>query len=83
MKHQFERSLTTEEIKNKIEKELPGSKVEVLDPRSDGTHLKAIIKYEGFKDKTLVEQHRMVYKALEDSFSKEEVHALSIQTLTE
>lgn len=82
-KHQFEKSLTIEEIKEKIEKNLPGSKVEVLDPRMDGTHLKAIIKYKEFKSKSLVEQHRMVYKALEDAFSKEEIHALSIETKEE
>ena len=82
-KHLFDRKLSIHEIKEKLEKNLPGSKVEVLDPRNDGTHLKAVINYKGFKNKGLLEQHRMVYKALEDSFSKEEIHALSIETIEE
>ena len=82
-KHDFEVSLSTEQIKNIIEKNLPNSKVEIQDPRNDGVHLKAIIIYEGFKNKSLLEQHRMVYKALGDAFSKDAIHALSIETKSE
>ena len=84
MKHDFEgKPLSKEEIKELIERELEGAEVEILDPRDDGVHLQAIIKYKGFKDKSLIEQHRMVYKALGESFNKELVHALSITTKTE
>ncbi|MBI5797380.1 BolA family transcriptional regulator, partial [Candidatus Woesearchaeota archaeon] len=34
--------LSIEEIKQKIEAGLPGAKVEMLDPRRDGVHLKAM-----------------------------------------
>jgi stress-induced morphogen len=71
--------LTLLEIKSKIELGLPGSIVEILDPRRDGVHLKAIVTFKGFKDKKLLEQHRMVYNTLKEEL-KEELHALAIET---
>lgn len=71
--------LSIEEIKQKIEKGLPGAKVEMLDPRRDGVHLKAIVTWTGFKGKSLVEQHKMVYATLKEEL-KEELHALSLET---
>ncbi len=70
------------EIKNKIEAGLPGAEAEIKDPRKDGVHLKAIIRYKGFKGKSLIEQHRMVYATLKDEL-KEELHALAIETKAE
>ena len=71
--------LSIEQIKQKIEKGLPGAKVKIQDPRRDGIHLKAIIYYKGFKEKSLVEQHQMVYATLKEEL-KEELHALGIET---
>ncbi len=71
--------LTLEQIKEKIETGLPGARIQVLDPRQDGTHLKAIVIYEGFKGKSLIEQHRMVYETLKEEL-KEELHALALET---
>ena len=71
--------LTLDQIKQKIEKGLPGAKVTIQDPRRDGIHLKAIVTYKGFKDKSLVEQHQMVYATLKEEL-KEELHALGIET---
>ncbi len=70
---------TTTEIKQKIEHGLPGSHVEVLDPRRDGVHIKAIVAYSGFKGKNLLEQHRMVYDTLKEEL-KEELHSLALET---
>ena len=70
---------TTTEIKQKIERGLPGSHVEILDPRHDGVHIKAVVTYTGFKGKKLLEQHRMVYDTLKEEL-KEEVHALALET---
>ncbi len=75
-KHQM---LTIQQIKEKIEKGLPGCKVDIKDPRRDGIHLKAIVTYAGFKDKSLVEQHQMVYTTLKEEL-KAEIHALGIET---
>ena len=71
--------ISLDQIKGKIEKGLPGAKVEIRDPRKDGVHIKAIVIYKGFKDKSLVEQHKMVYETVKEEL-KEQLHALGIET---
>ncbi|MDV6234989.1 BolA/IbaG family iron-sulfur metabolism protein [Leptospira ellisii] len=71
--------MTIEEIKNKIQSGLPNSKVTILDPHKDGVHIKAIVVYEGFQGKSMLEQHRMVYATLKEEL-KQEVHALALET---
>tara|TARA_B100000214_G_scaffold273809_1_gene203952 strand:- start:441 stop:704 length:264 start_codon:yes stop_codon:yes gene_type:complete len=48
---------------------------------TSGMHLEALIISDDFKDKSLIERHRMVYDALSD-FMNKEIHALSMKTLT-
>lgn len=74
--------LTCEEVKDLIEKALHGSKVQVTNPRNDGKHLQAIVIYKGFKGKSLLEQHRIVYKILGENL-KERIHALALETRLE
>jgi len=75
--------LSLQEIKQKIEENLPGSKAEILDPRHDGKHLKAIITHPNFKGKSLIEQHRMVLDAIKDDLGKDKIHAMSLETKSE
>ena len=63
----------------KVSEALPGASVEVLDPYNDGVHLKASVVYDGFRDKSLLEQHRMVMNALKTELSGE-LHALALET---
>ncbi|MGV3666031.1 MAG: BolA/IbaG family iron-sulfur metabolism protein [Leptospira bouyouniensis] len=74
--------MTIPEIQKKIEEGLPGSKVEILDPYRDGVHIKAVVTYNGFVGKGLIEQHRMVYATLKEEL-KEEIHALALETRSE
>jgi stress-induced morphogen len=74
--------MTPEEIKRRIESQLPGATVIIQDPRKDGVHLHAIVTFAGFKDKSLIEQHRMVYATLKEEL-KEELHALGLETRSE
>jgi acid stress-induced BolA-like protein IbaG/YrbA len=45
----------------------------------DGHHFEAVIVSEGFRGKSRVQQHQLVYKALGERM-REEIHALSMQT---
>lgn len=47
----------------------------------DGVHFEALIVSSLFTDKSLVQRHQMVYQALGDMM-REEIHALSMRTLT-
>ena len=47
----------------------------------DGTHFEATIVSPLFEDKSMIIQHQMVYQALGDMM-KQEIHALSMKTIT-
>jgi acid stress-induced BolA-like protein IbaG/YrbA len=47
----------------------------------DGYHFSAVIVSAEFQGKTKVQQHQLVYRALGDRM-KQEIHALSMKTLT-
>lgn len=68
-----------DEIKARIEAGLPGSRVEV---NGDGRHFEAVVVHPDFAGKSRIQQHRMVYQALGESFQSGSLHALSLRTLT-
>ncbi len=70
--------VTPESIRLSLEAGLSCQHVEV---QGDGQHFDAIIVSESFAGLTRVQQHQLVYAALGDRM-REEVHALSMQTLT-
>lgn len=71
--------MNPEIIKELIESGLPGA--DVLVEGDDGTHFQAQIISELFTDKTMVQQHQMVYKTLGEKMGTD-IHALSFQTYT-
>ncbi len=71
--------MNEEQIKQKIQTGLPGSQVNVS---GDGRHFEAVVVSAAFAGKSMLEQHRMVYGSLGDSFESEAIHALSVKTYT-
>jgi acid stress-induced BolA-like protein IbaG/YrbA len=69
---------TPENIKQYIE---AGMQCEHVEVSGDGHHFEAIIVSAAIKGKRKVQQHQLVYQALGDRM-REEIHALSMQTLT-
>ena len=70
-----------EEIINMIEKALPDAKVEVKDLAGDDNHYAATVTSSLFEGKTKLDQHKMVYDALEGKMGGV-LHALSLTTST-
>ena len=71
--------MQSEDIKQLIENGIPDCLAEI--EGDDGTHFGAIIVSEEFADKSMVQQHQIVYKALGEKMGTD-IHALSIQTFT-
>ena len=67
-----------EDVKRYIAESLECRHVEVT---GDGHHFEAVIVSEAFRGKSRVQQHQLVYRALGERM-REEIHALSMQTLT-
>ena len=70
--------VTPESVKSGIEAGLACERVEVS---GDGQHFQARIVSAAFAGKNRVQRHQLVYQALGDRM-REEIHALSMQTLT-
>ncbi len=70
--------VTPESIKHNIADTLPCQLIEV---KGDGHHFEALIVSSAFEGKTPVQRHQLVYAALGDRM-REEIHALSMRTLT-
>jgi acid stress-induced BolA-like protein IbaG/YrbA len=70
--------VTPESIKQGIESKLASERVEVA---GDGQHFQALIVSAAFEGKSRVQRHQLVYAALGDRM-REEIHALSMRTLT-
>lgn len=72
-------AMVAEEIERLIKEELSGATVRIEDLRGDGDHYAAHVVYEGFRGKTRIQQHQMVYSSLKGRMGGE-LHALALQT---
>ncbi len=70
--------VTPESIQSGIAAGLPCERIEVV---GDGQHFQALVVSTHFAGKSRIQRHQLVYAALGDRM-REEVHALSMKTLT-
>ncbi len=73
--------LSPDEIKQRIEAAIPGSTAEVEDYTGGSDHFRATVTAEAFAGMSRIEQHRLVYGALEGEIGGA-VHALALKTQT-
>ncbi|UEM23587.1 BolA family transcriptional regulator [Skermanella mucosa] len=66
-------------IESLIREGIPDAEVRIEDLRGDGDHYAAYVEAAAFKGKTRVQQHKMVYDALQGRMGGE-LHALALQT---
>lgn len=69
------------EVRQMIERGLPGASVEVVDTTGGGDHFEALVVSDQFEGKGLVQRHQIVYGALGDAM-RARIHALTLKTLT-
>ena len=67
------------EIEGMIKEAMPDADVRIEDLRGDGDHYAAYVTSSQFKGKTRVQQHQLVYQALQGRMGNE-LHALALQT---
>ena len=73
-------SLKLEEIKSLIKKSIPDAEITIQDLAGDENHYSATIKSKTFIGKSKIEQHKLVYKALNGKMGNE-LHALALNTI--
>ena len=67
------------EIEQLLRAAFPDAEMEISDIGGDGDHYAAILVSSQFTGKTRVQQHQMVYRALQGKMGAE-LHALALQT---
>ncbi|MBL6957517.1 MAG: BolA family transcriptional regulator [Rhodospirillales bacterium] len=72
-------AMAANEIENLIKEALPDAVVSIDDLRGDGDHYSAQVVSAAFKGKSRVQQHQMVYEALQGRMGGQ-LHALALQT---
>ena len=72
-------AMSAGEIEQLIRQGIPDAEVRIEDLRGDGDHYAAHVTSPAFKGKTRVQQHQMVYAALQGRMC-DALHALALQT---
>lgn len=74
-----------EDIVKKLEEAFPGAQVEVIDTSAGHEshnslyNIQVTVIWDGFKDKSMVEQHQEVHEVLKEEL-KTKIHALRLKT---
>lgn len=71
--------MTVEELKQRVEAEMPDAQVEVT---TDGYYFNILAISESFEGKRPVQRQQMVYAGLKDLIADGSLHAVNIQTYT-
>ena len=71
--------LKVEEIKDLIKRGIPDAEISIQDLAGDDNHYSISIKSKVFNGKNKIEQHKIVYKALDGKMGNQ-LHALAINT---
>ena len=74
-------SMKLTELETLIKKAIPNSEIEIKDLAGDDNHYSIIIKSDAFRGKTRIEQHQIVYGALEEKMGNK-LHALQVKTIS-
>ena len=72
--------MKVEEIKALIKKSIPDATIEIKDLAGDDNHYAAVVKSKVFIGKSKIQQHKLVYDALEGRMGGV-LHALSLTTI--
>ena len=71
--------MAASDIERQIKDAMPDAEVRIDDLRGDGDHYLANVVSSAFNGKSRVQQHQMVYEALQGRMGGE-LHALALQT---
>ncbi len=73
--------MTLDQIKARIEENLETTHVQIMD-LGGGDHIRAIVVSPAFKGLPLIKQHKLVLDLFTAEINSNEVHALTVKTLT-
>jgi stress-induced morphogen len=67
-------------VRDRILLALPEAQVDVVDYTGGGDHFRATVEAEAFRGLSRVDQHKLVYRALDGDMGDHSIHALALTT---
>ena len=74
--------ISPQQVEEMIKTQIPDAQVQVQDLTGGGDHYQVIVVSSQFEGKGLVQQHELIYGALQQAMSSEAIHALALKTYT-
>ncbi len=74
--------VTAEQVIAMIQAEMPDAEVKVNDLTGGGDHFEVTVVSSQFAGRSLVQQHQLVYKAVNQAMTSDAIHALALKTYT-
>ena len=74
--------ISPQQVETMIKAQMPDAQVQVQDLTGGGDHYQVTVVSSQFADKGMVQQHQLVYGALQQAMSSEAIHALALKTYT-
>jgi len=71
--------MQTSEVRKMVLEGLPDAQVEVQDMMGTGDHFEILVVSKSFEGKSLIDQHKMVFSALQREMDKG-IHAVQLKT---
>ncbi len=70
------------DLKTMIQAGVPEAEVQIQDLTGGGDHYQVVVISPAFVGKNLVQQHQLVYRAVQAAMATEQIHALALKTYT-
>ncbi|WP_455379442.1 BolA/IbaG family iron-sulfur metabolism protein [Petrachloros mirabilis] len=74
--------ITQEELTDYIRRLMPDAVVNMIDKTGSMDHLKVIVLSDAFREKSLLDRHRLIYQALDAPMKDGRIHALELTART-
>jgi stress-induced morphogen len=74
--------ITAEILTDYIRRAMPDAAVTMTDRTGTMDHLKVVVVSEAFRDKNLLDRHRLIYQALDAPMKDGRIHALELTART-
>lgn len=72
--------VSPDQVEAMIKAQMPEAQVKVMTP--DGEHYEVVVVSSEFEGKRLVQQHQLVYRAIQKEMLDGTIHAMAVKTYT-
>ncbi len=74
--------ITAETLTEYIRRAMPDAAVTMIDKTGTLDHLKVVVVSDAFRDRNLLDRHRLIYQALDEPMKDGRIHALELTART-